>query len=58
MKTSVLFPLNIRTFTQRSPMFYNFRTVASLLSTKKVFENLLHFLHQHPKPPVFTDDFG
>ena len=58
MKTSVLLKPNIRNFAQRSPMFCCFRTTASLSSTKKVFENLLHFLHHGTKCPVFTDDFG
>ena len=62
METSVLLRQNIRTFAQRSPMFYCFRTATSHSpfppSTKKVFENLLHFLHHNPRCPVFTNDFG
>ena len=58
MKTSVLLEQNIRTLYQRSPMFYYFRTTTSLSSTKKVFENLLHFLHHGTRCPVFTDNFG
>ena len=62
MKTSVLLRQNIRTFAQRSPMFYSFRTATSHSPfpplQKKVFENLLHFLHHTPRCPVFTNDFG
>ena len=37
MKTSVLLKQNIRTFTQRSPMFCSFRTAASLSSLQKKY---------------------
>ena len=58
-QTSVLSMQNLRPFSQRSPMFCTFRTTASLPpSTKKVFENLLHFLHHSTRSPVFTDNFG
>ena len=62
MKTSVLLKQNIRTLYQRSPMFCTFRTATSHSPfpppTKKVFENLLHFLHHGAGCPVFTNDFG
>ena len=64
-KTSEFFDENIRTFKAKHPYFCPKKSDVLLLPDrrlspplKKVFENLLHFLHQHPKPPVFTDDFG
>ena len=59
IKTSDFFDENIRTFAQRSPMFCTFRVAVSLYPPqKKVFENLLHFLHHNTKGLLFTDNFG
>ena len=52
-KTSGFFDANIRTFEAKHPYFYPKKSDVllfpdrrlALLSTKKVFENLLHFLH-------------
>ena len=68
-KTSDFFDGNIRTFEAKHPYFcpkksdvllFPDRYIAFSLppSTKKVFENLLHFLHHNPRCPVFTNDFG
>ena len=68
-KTSDFFDENIRTFEAKHPYFcpkksdvllFPDRYIAFTLppSTKKVFENLLHFLHHCTRYPVFTDDFG
>ena len=69
MKTSDFFDENIRTFEAKHPYFcpkksdvllFPDRYIAFSLSpsTKKVFENLLHFLHHGTRCPVFTNDFG
>ena len=58
METSALLMQNIRTFYQRSPMFCNFRTIASLPLQKKFFKKNLHFLHPPVKPLVFTGHSG
>ncbi|MCI7779618.1 MAG: hypothetical protein MR517_00880 [Bacteroidales bacterium] len=69
-ETSDFFNGNIRTFEAKHPYFcpkksdvllFPDRYIAFSLpppSTKKVFENLLHFLHHNPRCPVFTNDFG
>ena len=68
-KTSDFFDENIRTFEAKHPYFcpkksdvlhLPDRYIASSLppSTKKVLENLLHFLHHGTRCPVFTDNFG
>ena len=68
-KTSDFFDGNIRTFEAKHPYFcpkksdvllFPDRYIAFSLppSTKKVFENLLHFLHHCTRYPVFTDNFG
>ena len=50
-KTSVLSIKEVRCFATSGPCF-------SPPPTKKVSENLLHFLHPSKKPVVFTRDFG
>ena len=66
-KTSDFFDGNIRTFEAKHPYFCPKKSdvlhlpgcrLALPLSTKKVFENLLHFLHHGIRCPVFTDGFG
>ena len=65
-KTSDFFDENIRTFEAKHPYFLPKKSDVlhlpdhrlALPSTKKVFENLLHFLHHGIECPVFTDDFG
>ena len=68
-KTSDFFDENIRTFEAKHPYFCPKKSDVLLLpdrstafslspSTKKVFENLLHFLHHGVRFLVFTDDFG
>ena len=64
-KTSDFFDGNIGTFDAKHPYFLSKKSDvlqlpdrASLLPTKKVSENLLHFLHPSIKPVVFTRDFG
>ena len=65
-KTSDFFDENIRTFGAKHPYFVPKKSDVlqpldhnlSLSSTKKVFENLLHFLHHGTRCPVFTDNFG
>ena len=68
-KTSDFFNGNIRTFEAKHPYFcpkksdvllFPDRYIAFSLPPlyKKVFENLLHFLHHNPRCPVFTNDFG
>ena len=67
IKTSDFFDENIRTFEAKHPYFCPKKSdvlhlpdcrLALPLSTKKVFENLLHFLHHGIRYPVFTDGFG
>ena len=66
IKTSDFFDENIRTFGAKHPYFVPKKSDVlqpldhnlSLSSTKKVFENLLHFLHHGTRCPVFTDNFG
>ncbi len=58
IKTSVLSRQNLRTFAQRSPMFFFFRNTIPSFSEKNVFVKNLHFLHPYPKYPVFTGTFG
>ena len=65
-KTSGFFDANLRTFEAIPPYFVSKKSDVLLLpdhrlalpSTKKVFENLLHFLHHGTGCPVFTDNFG
>ena len=60
------FDENIRTFEAKHPYFRPKKSdvlhfpehCLALRSTKKVFENLLHFLHHGTRFPVFTDNFG
>ena len=53
-KTSVLLFKEVRCFALSEPL-----TRSPLpLFTKKVFENLLHFLHHDTRCPVFADYFG
>ena len=66
IKTSDFFDENIRTFGAKHPYFCPKTSDVlhlpvgrlALPSTKKVFENLLHFLHQNTKGLLFTDNFG
>ena len=65
-KTSDFFEANLRTFNAKPPYFLSKKSDVlhfpdhriSPPSTKKVFENLLHFLHHSTRSPVFTDNFG
>ena len=69
IKTSDFFDENIRTSDAKHPYFCPKKSDVLLfldrytafppsLPTKKVFENLLHFLHHGARCPVFTDNFG
>ena len=64
IKTSDFFDGNIGTFDAKHPYFLSKKSDvlqlpdrASPPPTKKVSENLLHFLHPSTKPVVFTRDF-
>ena len=56
MKTSVLLKQNLRTYAQRSLMYCDSQSAASLSSYKIVFEKHLHFLHHVTAYPVFTNE--
>ena len=69
IESTALLRQNIRTFEAKHPYFVPKKSdvlhlpdryIAFSLPppTKKVFENLLHFLHHGTGCPVFTDNFG
>ena len=48
----------VRCFSFPVSTFFPWETTLRCSPLKKVFEKILHFLHQHPKHPVFTGSFG